>query len=51
MVSLGWSGTNLWQLSMSKFVADQWSGLKCQKTQRNLYAYYTSRNEALQAWS
>ena len=47
MVSLGWSGTNSWQHSGPKFVAAQLAGLKCQKTQRNLYAIYTVKESKI----
>ena len=41
MVSLGWSGTNSWQLSRPKFVAAEKAGFKCQNIQHNIYAIYT----------
>ena len=42
MVSLGWSITNSWQLGRLKFVA---AGLKCRKTQRNIYTIHTIRKQ------
>ena len=41
MVSLGWSGTNSWELGRPKSVAAQWAGLKCQ----NSHAIYTIRKQ------
>ena len=49
MISLGWSGTNLWQLRRPKFVAAHLASLKCQNCQKNLFAFHTTRNPASRA--